>query len=188
MLATLTLNKPNITSFALERNELLRKTKSDWVLFVDTDEVITKDLEKEIKEAIKDESYEGYYIKRKIYFCGTLAGEDKMLKLGKKTAGKWRRKVHEVWDIKGKVGTLNNYIIHNTANNLTEYLNKVNYHSTLHANEVLREGKRSNLFKIIFFPVGKFIVTLIKSRHVVFSIMQSLHSFLSWTKLYFLQH
>lgn len=188
MLSILTLNKPNITDFAYERNELLKKAKTDWVLFLDSDEKVTKALEKEISEAIKDDTYQGFYIKRKIYFCGTLAGEDRMLKLGRKDAGKWRRKVHEVWDIKGTVGTLNNYIIHNTASNLTDYLTKVNFHSTLHAEEVLREGKKSSLIKIIVYAAGNLVVYLFKSRNVVFSIMKSLHSYLSWTKLYFLQH
>lgn len=188
MLSTLALNKPNITDFARERNELLKQAKTDWVLFVDTDEELSKELQKEIDVAIQDKSCQGFYIKRKIYFCGTLAGEDKMLRLGKKGAGLWKRKVHEVWDIQGKVRTLNNYIIHNTAYKLTDYIKKVDYHSTLHAQEVLREGKRSNLIKIMLFPIGKFVVTLVKSKHVVFSIMQSLHSYLSWTKLYFLQH
>ena len=61
----------------------------------------------------------------------------------------------------------------------------MNYYSDLHAKENLKEGKRSTLYKIIFFPIAKFFVSLIKSKHIVFSIMQSLHSYLSWTKLYF---
>ena len=188
MLSTLRLNKPNITDFAKERNELLKKAKTDWVLFLDTDEVVPKDLKIEIDDAIKSDLFQGFYIKRKIYFCGTYAGEDKMLKLGKRNAGKWRRKVHEVWEIQGKVGELDNYIIHNTAYTLTEYIQKVDYHSTLHSGEINREGKKSSLLKIIIYPVGNLVVSLVKSRNVVFSIMKSLHSFLSWTKLYFLQH
>ena len=187
-LSILMLNKKSIDDFSNERNSMLENAKTEWVLFVDTDEIVPKALEKEISEAIKNKTYEGYYIKRKIYFCGTVAGEDKMLKLGKRDAGKWTRKVHEVWDIHGKIGILNNFIIHNTANNLTDYIKKVDYHSTLHAKEVMREGKRSNLIKIIIYSLGNFVVYLFKSKNIVFSIMKSLHSYLSWTKLYFLQH
>ena len=85
------------------------------------------------------------------------------------------------------MGEIDNYIIHNTAVNLATYVNKINNYSTLHARANLKEGKKSNLLKIIFFPMAKFIVTYLRSRHIVFSIMQSLHSYLSWTKLYFLQ-
>lgn len=188
MLSTLILDKPNITDFAKERNGLLKKAKTEWVLFLDSDEIVTDELQKEISNAILDKNYNGYYIKRKIIFCGTSAGEDKMLKLARKNSGVWKRKVHEFWDVQGKIGVLNNYIVHNTANNLTSYINKIDYYSTLHAESILKEGKTSNLFKIVFFPIAKFFVTIYQFKNVVFSIMQSLHSYLAWSKLYFLQH
>lgn len=183
--SVVTLHKPNITDFAKERNELLKEAKTDWVLFLDSDEIVTDELQKEISNAILDKNYNGYYIKRKIIFCGIPAGEDKMLRLGRKSAGQWRRKVHEVWDIAGKVGTLDNYIIHNTASDLHSYIKKVDYHSTLHAGEILKEGKRSSLVKIIIYALGNLVVHYFKSRNIVYSIMKSLHSYLSWTKLYF---
>lgn len=185
MLSILKLDKPNITDFAKERNELLKKAKTEWNLFLDTDEIVPENLKNEISKAILNKNYNGYFIKRKIFFCGIPAGEDRMLKLGRKNAGQWKRKVHEYWDIKGKVGILNNYIIHNTAFNLKDYIQKVDYHSTLHANEVLSEGKRSSLIRIIIYSIGNFVVYLFKSRNVVFSMMKSLHSYLSWTKMYF---
>ncbi|MEK7169149.1 MAG: hypothetical protein AAB778_04000 [Patescibacteria group bacterium] len=188
MLSILTLNKPNIRDFAKERNELLKKSKSEWVLFVDQDEIVPENLKNEISKAILNKNYNGYFIKRKIFFCGIPAGEDRMLKLGRKNAGQWKRKVHEYWNIKGNVGILSNYIIHNTALNLKDYIQKVNDHSTLHANEVLGEGKRSSLIRIIIYSIGNFVVYLFKSRNIVFSLTKSLHSYLSWTKLYFLQH
>lgn len=181
MLSTLRLNKPNITDFAKERNELLKKAKTDWVLFVDSDEKLSKPIGK------FDERRDGYILNRKNYFLGQYVGTDNIVRLGKKNSGKWKRIVHETWDIK-KTGRVDSYIIHNTADNLRDYISKMDNYSTLHAKANLKEGKTSNLFKIVLFPLGKFIVTLITSRHVVFSIMQSLHSYLSWTKLYFLQH
>ena len=148
-LEIITLNKSGITDFAQERNLLLKKAKNDWVLFLDTDETATSKLMKEIHKKIQDDKFDGFYIKRKIYFCGQYVGEDKVLRLARKGVGKWKRAVHEVWDIQGNIGMLQNYIIHNTANNLSEYIDKMNYYSTLHARENLKEGKRSNLFKII---------------------------------------
>jgi hypothetical protein len=180
MLSILILNKPNITDFASVRNDLLAKSKSDWNLFLDSDEKLSAPI-KNISE-----NYDGYVLKRRNYFLGQYVGTDSIVRLGKKKFITWRRSVHEVWDIKN-VGYLDNYIIHNTADSLSKYLDKINNYSTLHAIANLKEGKKSTLLKIIFFPIAKFIVTLIKSKHIVFSIMQSLHSYLSWTKLYFLQ-
>ena len=123
-LSILTLNKKNISDFAYERNELLKTAKTDWVLFLDSDERLSKQLEVE-KLSNK---YDGYYIYRKNYFLGQYVGQDKIIRLGKKNSGKWERKVHEIWNIKN-VGLLDTVIIHNTANNLTDYLKKINYYS-----------------------------------------------------------
>jgi hypothetical protein len=46
----ITLKKTGITNFAKERNELLNNSESEWVFFVDTDEILTNELkEKSIK-------------------------------------------------------------------------------------------------------------------------------------------
>lgn len=183
---TLTLSEKNITDFAEARNRLLKSAKNDWVFFVDTDEVVTKKLIKEIVD-LEPKDFDGYYIRRKIIFMGREIGEDKVLRLGKKNAGRWERKVHETWNIRGKVGTLNNYIIHNTAGNIQSYIEKMNKYSEIHAGENMREGKRSTLFKIIFYPKGKFIQNIFTGRGFVFSMLQSFHSFLGWSKLWELQ-
>ncbi|MFZ3301944.1 MAG: hypothetical protein WA152_04495 [Microgenomates group bacterium] len=178
---TFILNKQNIADFAKERNNLLQKAKTDWVLFLDNDEKLSSSITE-----ISDK-YDGYILKRKNYFLGQYVGTDNIVRLGKREFTTWKRSVHEIWDIKN-VGKLNIYIIHNTADSLSEYLKKMNNYSDLHAAANLQEGKKSNLLKIILFPIAKFFVTLFKSKNVVFSIMQSLHSYLAWTKLYFLQH
>jgi hypothetical protein len=181
MLSILKLNKPNITDFAKERNELLKKAKTDWVLFLDNDEKLSKPI-KNISE-----NYDGYVLKRKNYFLGQYIGSDKIVRLGKSKLKTWKRSVHETWDIKN-IGHINNYIIHNTADNLTDYLNKINNYSTLHAKANLKEGKKSSLIRIVIYSVGNFVVHLVKSKNIVYSIMKSLHSYLAWSKLYFLQH
>ena len=187
MITYLTLKKKGITDFASARNELLKTAKTEWVMFVDTDEEITPELQVEINETInKVPNLAGYYIKRKIYFVGKLIGEDKVLRLAKRNAGKWERAVHEIWNVKGDIGEFKNYMIHNTAASLSEYINKINKYSTLHAQENLKEGKKSNLFKIIFYPTLKFTQNFGMGRGFVFSLLQAFHSFLAWSQMWIL--
>jgi glycosyltransferase involved in cell wall biosynthesis len=187
-LEIITLKKENITDFAKERNNLLKESKADWVMFLDSDETLSKELEKEITNLkLENSNFSGFYVKRKIYFCGQYVGVDKALRLGRQGTGKWARAVHETWEIKGKVGNLKNYIIHNTATNLHDYIDKINNYSDIHARENYKEGKRSNIFKIMFYPKMKFLENIFKGRGFVFSLMQALHSFLGWTKLWELQ-
>lgn len=166
----------------------MEKSKSEWLLFLDSDEVANKELMIEIKKIInKVPNLAGYYIKRNIYFLGKYIGYDKVLRLGKRNSGKWERAVHEEWKIDSRIGTLQGVIKHNTADNLFDYVNKMNKYSTLHALENIKEGKKSNLFKIIFFPIFKFVQNFTKGRGFVFSMLQSFHSFLGWTKQWELQ-
>lgn len=177
----LVLNKKNIKNFAIERNLMLEKSKDDWNLFLDTDEKIAT------TSFNIDESYSGYYLIRKNFFLGIPSGQDKIIRLVKKRTGSFVRGVHEYWEPKKgyKIGKLNQVIIHNTAKDLASYIDKMNTYSSLHAKENHKERKTPSLFKIIFLPLFKFIVTYLKTKNVVFSIMQSFHSFLSWTKMYF---
>jgi len=180
-ISVIVLNKSNITDFAKERNELLKKAKTDWVLFLDNDEKLSSPITN------ISNKHDGYVLTRKNYFLRQYVGTDNIVRLGKREFTTWKRSVHEIWDIKN-LGKLDNYIIHNTTDSLSEYLKKINKYSDLHAKANLDEGKKSNILKIILFPISKFLITLFKSKNVVFSIMQSLHSYLSWSKLYFLQH
>ena len=47
-LSILSLNKPGITDFAKERNELLSKAKTDWVFFLESDEELSPALTEEL--------------------------------------------------------------------------------------------------------------------------------------------
>jgi hypothetical protein len=183
---TLTLKKIGINNFALERNLLLKNSKAEWVLFLDTDEKLSESLAKEIED-LNPGDYNGFVIKRKIIFLGKNIGEDMVLRLARKNSGVWSRKVHETWQVRGKIGSLDGTIIHNTAVNLHDYIGKINFYSSMHAAENIREGKHSNLFKIIFFPKLKFIQNMLMGRGFVFSMLQSFHSFLGWAKQWELQ-
>lgn len=180
-----TVKNRKIDNFALARNNVLKKTKSEWVFFVDSDESITQALKNELSN-LDTKGFSAFWVRRKNYFLGMYVGQDIIIRLGRKDAGRWRRKVHETWEVKGRVGVVRNYLVHDTADELSLYIDKLNHYSDIHASANESEGKKSNVIKIIFYPFAKFWLTLIKTGNVVFSIMQSLHSFLSWSKQYFL--
>ena len=187
-ISLITIKNKKIEDFAKERNRALRQTQGKWVLFLDSDEIMSSELETEIKN-LNLGICGGFYVKRKNYFLGRYVGTDKIIRLVKKGSGKWVRQVHETYHPRGgtKIGLLKNYLVHNTAKNLRAYINKINNYSTLHASANKKEGKKPSVLKIIFYPIFKFVQTFVKSGHFVFSLMQAFHSFLSWSKLYFLR-
>lgn len=191
-------DKP-ITDFALERNALLAKlakAPGDWVLFVDSDEVVSDDLAAEIRLKIQDLKYQGYYLRRLDNFWGrTLhfgeTGNIKLLRLAKKDSGKWERKVHEVWNVSGKVGELKNPLLHFPHPTISEFIDSINRYTDIDTAELSREGKKFSCFTALANPIGKFLVNyflklgfLDGNAGLVYAFMMSLHSLTVRVKLY----
>jgi glycosyltransferase involved in cell wall biosynthesis len=187
--------------FATQRNFALRQAQGDWILFVDADEIVEKDLANEIIQAANDSDhkYSGFYIKREDKLWGKKlkygeTGTIKILRLAKRGAGRWKRKVHEYWDVEGKLGVLKNPLTHFTHPTLSEFLYSVNWMSSLHAKSNSDEGKPSNLIKIVLWPSFKFMVNYIFKlgfldgvEGFISALIMSFHSYLAWSKLWIMQ-
>jgi glycosyltransferase involved in cell wall biosynthesis len=182
-------------NFAQQRNFALRQAQGEWVLFIDADERVSAALAAEIYN-LQFTIYNGFYLKRRDFFGGKWLkhGETanvKLLRLGRNGAGRWQRQVHETWEIKGKLGELKNPILHYPHPTISEFLETINYFSTLHADVLFSEGVKTNLFQISVYPVGKFLKNWIYRRGfldgapgLIVALMMSFHSFLARAKLY----
>jgi len=184
--------------FSSQRNFGLEKAKGEWVLFLDADEKVSDELQKEILRELnlKDNPYTGYYFRRSDFIWGRElkfgeTGNIKLLRLAKKGSGKWKRKVHEVWQIEGRIKTLRNPLIHHPHQTLSEFIADINFHTNLDISAKIQEGKRSSLLKIIYWPIAKFKLNwllrlgfLDETQGFVIAILMSFHSFLSWSKLW----
>ncbi len=183
--------------FAQQRNFGLQKAKGDWILFVDADERASSQLAKEIKEKIKLSKANGFYLKRQEFFNGKPLKHGEtihhLLRLGRKGKGKWRREVHETWEIKGEIGKLKNPLLHYSHPTLSEFIDHLNNFSTLHAQVLLKEGVKPSLFRLWANPLAKFIQNYILrlgfldgAPGIIVALMMSFHSFLARAKLYLL--
>src|SRR3990167_9130189 len=112
--------------FSKQRNFGLEKAKGNWILFIDADERVSEDLKKEIKHIVRSSLvYEGYFIKRKDILWGNEIkhGENAhipILRLAKKESGTWVGKVHETWEVHGKISVLQNELHHYTHQSMYE--------------------------------------------------------------------
>lgn len=191
--------------FAAQRNFGLSKARGEWVLFIDSDEIVSQELASEIQNVIKKPAEisnreVGFYVKRKDYFLGRWLthGETanvKLLRLAKKDAGKWTRPVHEVWDVKGNVGELSHPLLHYPHPNVAQFLDEINRYSTLNARYLHSQGVTVSWWQIIAYPKIKFLVNYFwrlgfmdGTAGVILALMMSFHSFLVRSKLWRLQN
>jgi glycosyltransferase involved in cell wall biosynthesis len=150
-------------SFADWRNEGAKQAKSDWLLYIDSDEEVTPALKKEILERIVN-------CKLKIENCAfaiprsnILLGKrmryggwwpDYVLRLIKKDKLKgWNGEIHEQPEVAGNIGKFKEPFIHNSHRTLSEMVEKTNKWSEVEARLLLESGHpKMNIAR--FFLVG----------------------------------
>lgn len=117
-------------NFSDQRNFAFKHTKGKWVLYLDSDEFVTKRFCAEVKRIMDDynpnSDIGGYYLKRKTYYLGKDWGlTDQVQRLFIKDKFiEWHGTVHETPDIHGKFGHIESPVHHFTHQNLSQMLTK----------------------------------------------------------------
>lgn len=166
-----TNNPPN---FHINKNKAIDLAKGDWILQLDADEVVSKELSDEIKAAInRDLETAGYWIPRKNFFLGRFLKKggqypDYTLRLYKNYLGRLPAKdVHEQAEVIGKVGYLKNDLIHLRDKTFSNYLLRFNRYTDLLAQQLKEDETKTNIINFISFILIKPVFWFIKAyfRH-----------------------
>ncbi|WHF51232.1 glycosyltransferase family 2 protein [Chryseobacterium gotjawalense] len=139
--------------FTKQRNIALDAAKNDWVIFLDGDERITPELQKEIiSELNKSDKKDAYYFYRKFYFGGkpvSFSGTqtDKNIRLFRRTKCRYTadKKVHETLEVQGTTGILKNKLIHYSFENFEQFKKKMLYYGLLKGSELTDKGKKYSI-------------------------------------------
>lgn len=186
--------------FAAQRNFGLSQAHGPWVLFVDSDEIVPAELQREIREAIQKVDVNGFFLKREDVMWGMALGHGetervRLLRLAKKGKGEWERPVHEVWNISGFVGTLIHPLLHTPHSDVAHFLHDINIYSTINAKYFFQAGVRGSWWQVVAYPTAKFIQNYILRKGfldgmpgITVALMMSFHSFLTRAKLWQLSH
>lgn len=194
---------PLQNNFSQQRNYALKMAKGDWVLFVDADEEVSKDLQEEITGALKQKTQEAeitaYYLKRRDFFWGREMkyGEIAktrnlgLIRLVKKNTGSWLGAVHESFTPTGSTNILRGFLNHYPHQTIKEFLGDINTYSTLRARELYDNKVHASIFQIVLYPLFKFKLNyflylgfLDKEEGFIYAFFMSFHSFLVRAKLY----
>ncbi|MEK7448573.1 MAG: glycosyltransferase family 2 protein [Planctomycetota bacterium] len=157
--------------FVKQKNFALQQASHDWVLSLDSDEVLSDELREEIlKEWAKRawENYDGFYIPRHAFYLGRWINHcgwypDYKLRLFRKSKGTWdgidpHDKVHLNSEC---TKNLQGEIQHYTYRNLSEQIKTVDRFSDAAAGALIERGAKFSWLGLIFGPPVKFIETYI---------------------------
>jgi glycosyltransferase involved in cell wall biosynthesis len=125
--ATVFQNK--FEDFSTQRSFGLKHSKNTWILYLDADERLSRELSQEIKSKIqrKELTQNAYKLKRKNFYFGShewprIETLERLFK--KEKLRGWYGELHESPRIDGEVGILENYLLHFTHRDITSMLEK----------------------------------------------------------------
>ena len=118
--------------YASQRNHGLEKAKGEWLLYVDADERVSKELQNEILAIVNRQSSNvkrenAYTIYRKNYYLGNheWPKKEKLERLFRREGLKgWYGRVHESPMVEGEISELHAPLIHYTHRDLSSMTNK----------------------------------------------------------------
>lgn len=183
--------------FAEQKQSAIDRTTLPWVLILDADERVTESLKSEIREKIKTNEVDGYYIPRKNYFLGKWIKHsgwwpDYTIRLFRKGKGKMEnRSVHEKLLIDGKKDYMKEALLHFTYQSIEDFIKKMQLYSSLSAIEISKKNisKYRLLLKMFFAPTFTFFKMFILRkgfldgiRGFILAVLYGFYAFLKYAK------
>jgi len=140
--------------FGAMKQQAVNLARNDWVFVLDSDEVITPALQKEIRKTLESPECDGYLVPRLNWFFGKAIRHgglypDATIRLFYRPKGRFTSNpVHEKVQIDGKIGTLKEPMKHYAYDSVEEFIAKQNRYSSL--------GAKSNRIKALTNPLWTF--------------------------------
>lgn len=201
------LQKTKAKVFVQKNNQMLNinknfgfsKAKSDWILNLDADEVVTDQLREEIRKILNENAKcNGFWIPRKNIIFGKwiqhgLWWPDKQLRLFRRGTGRFACKhVHEYLEVDGDIGVLDNPLIHNNYETITQFIRKMDTIYTENEVKNITEQKKDLLwYEAIRMPVNDFVkVFFFQAGYrdglhgLVLAIFQAFYAFVVYAKVW----
>ncbi|MBI2641842.1 glycosyltransferase family 2 protein [Candidatus Roizmanbacteria bacterium] len=156
---------PSDVSFAdLVKEELKKKAKGEYILYLDPDEIFPTEIKKYIASHLKDFDY--YLFPRKNIIFGKWISHsrwwpDYQLRLFKKNSVVWPQVLHPIPEGRGKGFRFEpeekNAILHYNYNSIDEYIEKATRYAKSEAQELIQQNKKYSIEAAIKQALSEFI-------------------------------
>ncbi|HLD24522.1 MAG TPA: glycosyltransferase family 2 protein [Patescibacteria group bacterium] len=197
--------KSNNLMLNVNKNYGFTKATKDWILCLDDDEEIPKDLVEEIKQVTHTSSRTphnsdavGFWIPRKNIIFGKwiqhgIWWPDRQLRLFRRGRGIYPEKhVHEYVEVNGSTQTLDHPYVHYNYDSLSQFLEKMQViYTESEVQKHVSAGYRVRWTDAIRFPLSDFVKLYFAQKGykdglhgLVLSFLQAFYSFIIFVKLW----
>lgn len=184
------IHTDNPQIFHINKQKAIDNASSDWILQLDADERVSKELAEEIQVILKEEKKKnGFWIPRKNFFLGRFlmkGGQypDYTLRLYRRGKGRLPQKsVHEQAVVDGEVGRLTHPLIHIADPSLNRYLLRFGRYTDLIADELREINYKTTFFQstkqLLLLPSFWFLLTYVRHKGFMDSWQGFVFSFFS---------
>ncbi len=161
--------KHQFQGFGKQKNFAIEQCSGDWIFFPDADEIPDEELKQSIINTVSQQNpeFSVYNIEFNNIFLGKALkyggwGNTKRERLFKKNAGRYSEDiVHECFITSNPIGKLKGKLNHYTYKDIHHHIEKSNKYTSMMAEKMYKNGKRSTVFKILFNPFYQFIKSYI---------------------------
>ncbi len=154
--------KQEFIDYSISKNYGNSLSGFPFILSLDADEEISKELKKSIVEVKADLKVDGYQFNRKTNYCGQWINHcgwypDTKLRLFRKTKASWKGKVHETLDLAdGSSEFLKGDILHYSFASIENHVEKSNKYAEMAALDLFEKQRKVSVMKIAFAPPFEF--------------------------------
>lgn len=182
----------------VNKNFGFTNAKSDWILSLDGDEVVSPQLADEIRSVTHRSDVVGYWISRKNILFGKwirhgLWWPDKQLRLFRRGRGAFPCKhVHEYLTVDGPTADLSSPMMHYNYETVSQFIRKMDeIYTVSEVNNLVASGYRVAWYDAIRFPMSDFLKTYFAQlgykdglHGLVLSLLQAMYSLVVFAKLW----
>ena len=145
-------------NFSDQKNYALQYATTEWILFLDADERITFELQKEIEDAIKNKKHSAYKLHFPHFFMNRFMyhHHNDVTRLVKRENCTFKGNVHEKLLVEGSIGKLKSKVLHYTYKGLEHNLKKKDSYAWFQASQMLAKNKSTTYVHLFFKPGYRF--------------------------------
>lgn len=183
--------------YGAQKRHAVSLAKNDWVLCLDADEVLSEALVEEIIRVMQNNpDCVGYRLPMNLVFLGREFRYGKesqryFLRMFNRKIGNFNADaVHERVELEGKIGKMENRILHYSYHSLQQWLDKCNRYTTMGAEGATKKGKKKSFLTILVSLPYYFTRYLFLERNILngpqgfyWSVLCTVYHFIKYVKM-----